>query len=382
MAEWFGLGIFHEPIWVLRNVSFNVAKGQAVGIVGVNGAGKSTLLKIITGTTMPTTGTLRLGGRISALLELGMGFHPDFTGSQNCFMSGQLHGLKSNEIETLIPEIAEFAEIGDYFDQPVRTYSSGMQVRLAFSLATAKRPEILIVDEALSVGDTYFQHKSFERIRQFREAGTTLLFVSHDRSAVQSLCDRAILLESGAVIKDSEPEEVMDFYNAMIANLKNVKINQNKNNNGRIETRSGTQDVIIENVLLLNESQKPIEYVNTGEMITIAVHTLVKNSVGQLTAGYMIRDRLGQSVFGTNTFHLGKSIQKVFPGEQIQFMFRFPANLGTGSYSVSVALHAADSHLVKSYDWWDLALVFNVINSSHEQFVGVAWIPPQVECLR
>ncbi|MEA5097876.1 MAG: ABC transporter ATP-binding protein [Burkholderiaceae bacterium] len=211
IAEWLGLGKRHELRWVLRDLSFEITAGEAVGIIGVNGAGKSTLLKIITGTTRPTTGTVEASGRISALLELGMGFHPDFTGRQNVTMAAQLHGIANDEIDRKMQEIEEFAEIGDYIDQPVRTYSSGMQVRLAFSVATAIRPDILIVDEALSVGDTYFQHKSFDRIRQFREQGTTLLFVSHDPGAIKTLCDRALLLDAGGIVQDGSPIAVLDY---------------------------------------------------------------------------------------------------------------------------------------------------------------------------
>ncbi|MDR3323168.1 MAG: ATP-binding cassette domain-containing protein, partial [Zoogloeaceae bacterium] len=155
----------HTLKWVLRDISFQVTPGEAVGIIGINGAGKSTLLKLITGTARPTTGHIALQGRVAALLELGMGFHPDFTGRQNAYMAGQLIGMERQTIARLMPEIEAFAEIGDYLDQPVRVYSSGMQVRLAFSVATALRPDVLIIDEALSVGDAYFQHKSFERIR-------------------------------------------------------------------------------------------------------------------------------------------------------------------------------------------------------------------------
>src|SRR6185295_7263858 len=193
---------------------FEIQPGEAVGIVGVNGAGKSTLLKMITGTTQPTCGDIQLQGRVAALLELGMGFHPDFTGRQNTFMAGQLLGMQVEEIEALMPEIESFAEIGEAIDHPVRTYSSGMQMRLAFSVATARRPDVLIVDEALSVGDAYFQHKSFSRIREFRKAGTTLLIVSHDKTSIQSVCDRAILLDAGRLAKEGPPEEIMDFYNA------------------------------------------------------------------------------------------------------------------------------------------------------------------------
>ena len=204
LAEWVLPFASTRPAlhWVLRDISFRVAPGEAVGIIGINGAGKSTLLKIITGTTQPTTGHVELTGSVAAMLELGMGFHADFTGRQNVFMAGQLLGLGVEEISQLMPEIEAFAEIGEYIDQPVRVYSSGMQMRLAFSVATARRPDILIVDEALSVGDAYFQHKSFDRIRQFRRAGTTLLIVSHDKQAIQSICDRAILLDGGRLAKE------------------------------------------------------------------------------------------------------------------------------------------------------------------------------------
>jgi lipopolysaccharide transport system ATP-binding protein len=207
----------HQLHWVLKDVAFHLRAGEAVGIVGANGAGKSTLLKLLTGTTRPTAGRISISGRVAALLELGMGFHPDFTGRQNAMMGGQLLGLSVEEILKLMPDIEAFAEIGEYIDQPVRTYSSGMQMRLAFSVATARRPDILIVDEALSVGDSYFQHKSFERIREFRRGGTTLLIVSHDRTAIQTICDRAILLEGGLLVKEGLPVDVLDYYNALMA---------------------------------------------------------------------------------------------------------------------------------------------------------------------
>ena len=158
----------HNLKWILSDINFEVAPGEAVGIIGINGAGKSALLKLITGTSRPTTGEIEISGRVAALLELGMGFHSDFTGRQNVYMSGQLLGLSSEKITELMPQIEEFAEIGDYIDQPVRVYSSGMQVRLAFSVATAIRPDVLIIDEALSVGDAYFQHKSFDKIKEFK----------------------------------------------------------------------------------------------------------------------------------------------------------------------------------------------------------------------
>ena len=204
VLTWFGAPF--KPLtehWTLQNISFQIKAGEAVGIVGQNGAGKSTLLKIITGTLKPSTGTVTHHGRIAAILELGMGFHPDLTGRQNAYHAAGLMGYTQDQIDSVINGIEQFAEINEYFDQPVRLYSSGMQVRVAFAVATAFRPDILIVDEALSVGDAYFQHKSFERIKQFRTQGTSLLFVSHDKAAVLALCDRAILLEEGQTYQKS-----------------------------------------------------------------------------------------------------------------------------------------------------------------------------------
>jgi lipopolysaccharide transport system ATP-binding protein len=214
LAEW--LSPFHKRRhtlkWVLQDINVSIGQGESVGVLGVNGAGKSTLLKMITGTTQPTTGSISIQGRMAALLELGMGFHPDFTGRQNVFMAGQLLGYQADEISELMPEIEAFAEIGDYIDQPVRVYSSGMQVRLAFSVATMKKPDILIVDEALSVGDAYFQAKCFQRINHFRQNGTTLLLVSHSPGDVVKHCDRAILLKGGRVAMDSSSREVTNRY--------------------------------------------------------------------------------------------------------------------------------------------------------------------------
>lgn len=379
MLEWVTGKPQHDKTWVLRDIHFTVNPGEAVGIVGVNGAGKSTLLKIITGTTQPSNGSVHIEGRVAALLELGMGFHPDFTGRQNVFMAGQLLGLQGDEIAACLPAIEAFAEIGDYIDRPVRTYSSGMQMRLAFSVATAVRPAVLIVDEALSVGDAYFQHKSFNKIREFREQGTTLLIVSHDRSAIQSLCDRAILLERGFVIKDGPPEEVMDFYNALIAERENSTIEVKQLLNGKVQTTSGTGEARVEKIELYNENGELAEYINVGEIVKLRVKIRLYANLPDLVFGYMIKDRLGQAVFGTNTHHLQKKITKLQNGDLIALDFTFPANIGVGSYSITTALHLADSHLASNYEWRDQALIFNVININRDQFVGVNWLAPQVE---
>lgn len=384
LAEWVlpGSKPRHTLKWVLQDISFTVNPGEAVGIIGTNGAGKSTLLKMITGTTQPTTGSVHMAGRVAALLELGMGFHPDFTGRQNVFMAGQLLGLRGDEIAACLPAIEAFAEIGDYIDRPVRTYSSGMQMRLAFSVATAVRPAVLIVDEALSVGDAYFQHKSFSKIREFREQGTTLLIVSHDRGAIQSLCDRAILLERGFVIKDGPPEEVMDFYNALIAERENATVQVKRLDDGRTQTTSGTGEARVEIIELRNENGEVVEYVNVGEQVRLQVQIRLHADLPELVFGYMIKDRLGQPVFGTNTHHLKVEMAQLKKDELLTLVFSFPANIGLGSYSVSTALHVADTHLAANYEWRDQALMFNVVNVNRDQFVGVSWIAPQVEYQR
>lgn len=379
MLEWVTGRPRHEKTWVLRDIDFTVNPGEAVGIVGVNGAGKSTLLKIITGTTQPTTGSVHMEGRVAALLELGMGFHPDFTGRQNVFMAGQLLGLGSEEIAACMPAIEAFAEIGDYIDRPVRTYSSGMQMRLAFSVATAVRPEVLIVDEALSVGDAYFQHKSFNKIREFREQGTTLLIVSHDRGAIQSLCDRAILLERGFVIKDGPPEEVMDFYNALIAERENATVEVKRLSDGRAQTSSGTGEAVVSDIWLEDASGARIDFVDVGQAVTLCVDVAVNSDIPRLVFGYGIKDRLGQVMYGTNTDLKKLELYEVKRGKMLRYAIKFPMNLGPGSYSIQTALCSTDTHLVNNYEWRDLALVFNVVNLNKPHFAGCSWIDPVLE---
>lgn len=373
-------GIRHQLKWVLQDINFQVEQGEAVGIIGINGAGKSTLLKLITGTAQPTIGTVQVNGRVAALLELGMGFHPDFSGRQNAVMAGQLLGLGVEEIAELMPQIEAFAAVGDYIDQPVRVYSSGMQMRLAFSVATAKRPDVLIVDEALSVGDAFFQHKSFDRIRQFSKLGTTLLIVSHDKTAIQSICDRAILLDAGRLSIQGEAETVMDYYNAMLAGKQEHHLRQEKREDGKLQTVSGTGEVIFEEVTLLDDNGEQIEVVQVGQFVKLRIVVRAIVNLPELVAGYMIKDRLGQPVFGTNTYHLKSKIENVKSGAIVTYSFMFAANLGEGTYSVATALHTADTHISKNYEWRDFSLVFNVINVNKEHFVGVAWLPPSLEC--
>ncbi|WP_236192455.1 ABC transporter ATP-binding protein [Pseudomonas glycinae] len=364
----------HRQHWVLQDINFEIAPGEAVGIVGVNGAGKSTLLKMITGTTQPTCGQIQLEGRVAALLELGMGFHPDFTGRQNAIMAGQLLGMQVEDIEALMPDIERFAEIGEAIDHPVRTYSSGMQMRLAFSVATARRPDILIVDEALSVGDAYFQHKSFDRIRSFRKAGTTLLIVSHDRSAIQSICDSAILLEGGHMVMHDKPEAVMDYYNALLAEREGQSVRQELLDGGQVRTVSGTGEAGILSVRLLDERERSIDAAEVGQPVTLEVEVEIRQDIERLVLGFMIKDRLGQAMYGINTHRQNQALEDLRAGERVTYRFAFVMGLGKGNYSVALSLSRLDSHLDRNFEWRDYGLVFHVINNRQEDFVGCSWL--------
>ncbi|MFT4247508.1 MAG: ABC transporter ATP-binding protein [Pseudomonas sp.] len=380
VASWFGLPVRpSEEHWVLRDVAFEIGAGETVGIVGQNGAGKSTLLKLITGTTLPSTGSVERTGHVAAILELGMGFNADLSGRQNVWHAAGLMGYSQEQIGAAMPAIEAFAEIGEYFDQPVRTYSSGMQMRVAFSVATAFRPDLLIVDEALSVGDSYFIHKCFKRIREYQAAGTTLLIVSHDPSAVIALCDRALLMDKGQLIMDADAQSVMDYYNALIAQKEGgAEIRQALNEQGDRVTVSGTGEAVVEQVTMLDEHDVPLELVQVGQRVRLRIDVHCKQRIDRLVVGYLIRDRLGQSVFGTNTDHTRQVVNKLEAGQRLSLVAEFDANLGAGSYSVSVALSSTETHLVDNYEWRDLAMVFTVANIGRERFDGIAWLPPVI----
>ncbi len=369
--EWITGKTKHEKYWVLKNISFTIKPGEAVGIIGMNGAGKSTLLKIIAGTTFPTSGRVSSEGRVAALLELGMGFHSNFTGRQNVSMVGQLLGLKSDEIARCMPDIENFAEIGDYIDRPVRTYSSGMQMRLAFSVATAVRPDVLIVDEALSVGDAYFQHKSFDRIRQFVRQGTTLLLVSHDKQAIQSICSRAILLNNGCIAMEGDPESVMNYYNALLADRGGNEPGEYAVKHQGLEIISGTGDAVVGNFQLLNEAGSPADVLYVSEVAKIKIRIDIRKKIESLVVGFLIKNRFGISVYGTTSLDSGVCLKNFDPGEFIDFEIKFSNDLGPGSYSISIALAKDRSHVAGNYEWKDRIAVFNVINGGAHEFLGL-----------
>jgi lipopolysaccharide transport system ATP-binding protein len=402
-GEWIlpNQGPRHSLNWILRDINFNVDSGEAVGIIGVNGAGKSTLLKMIAGTTKPTEGSIRIMGRVAAMLELGMGFHPDFTGRQNALMAGQLLGIDPEEMTYLLPEVEAFAEVGQYFDQPLRVYSSGMSVRLAFAVASAKRPDILIIDEALSVGDAYFQQKSFKRIRQFQADGTTLLLVSHDIAAVRNICHRVIWLDQGRVRRKGATKDVLDAYaaslyeksqsiNGLVGDTMAVPQSSNaptswardlrqdfvNNSNLRNDIRVfnfdenayrwGDGKVKISNVRITDSNGSLLSWMIGGEDVRLTIEAHALCDINSVVLGFIVRDRLGQALFGDNTF-LSTVMNPISAGsgQNIEAAFRFLMPiLPHGSYSVTVAVATGtqDDHVIN--DWIDQAVLFDSHNRS------------------
>jgi lipopolysaccharide transport system ATP-binding protein len=377
-ASWFGLPTRpREEHWVLRDVSFSIAPGEAVGVIGQNGAGKSTLLKLITGTAQPTEGRVTRTGRVAAILELGMGFNQDLTGRQNAFHSAGLMGYSQEQIAEAMPGIEAFAEIGEYFDEPVRTYSSGMQVRVAFAVATAFTPDLLIVDEALSVGDSYFQHKSFDRMRRFREEGTSIMLVSHSPGDVKALCDRVILLDKGQVLKDGAPDEVIDFYNALIARKENEKLSveQRRDESGWVTTRSGSGQAVVSSLKLVDAATgSEVALAMVGQQLRLVLEAEVRAPLPSLVLGFMIRDKQGHVVWGSNTWHTEQVQSNVSAGERLRYTLDFTCRMGPGSYSVSPALVSSDTHMIDNFEWVDNLLVFEVMNADHPMFIGSNWL--------
>jgi lipopolysaccharide transport system ATP-binding protein len=377
---------FHWAFWALRNIDLVVRRGSAVGIIGVNGAGKSTLLKILCGTLSPTAGSVRIHGRITGMLELGAGFHPEFTGRQNIYLNARLLGLSDAEIEARMPRIVEFAELGDFLDHPLRIYSTGMALRLGFSVAAHVDPDILIIDEALAVGDAYFQQKCMRYLRAFREQGGTLLFVSHDPNAVKLLCDEALLLHDGTIVERGTPDTVLDYYNALIARRSTdqaaFRIERTCAQCAQPATqRAGTFDVVI-TAVDLQQGGNTCRAVTAGADMIVSVAAVALADVAEPTVGISIRDRLGYEIFGTNTYRVQHALPSLRAGDTLRVAFTLPCNLGPGDYTITAAVHAGFDHLAACYDWADRFLAFKVLPDRDHYHCGVARLPVRVAATR
>jgi lipopolysaccharide transport system ATP-binding protein len=417
-----------RPFWALRDVTFRIPKGSSMGVVGVNGAGKSTLLKILSGTTLPTLGRFHVDGRVSSLLELGTGFHPEFTGRQNLLFNGRMAGLNDEELAARLPAILDFAELGDFIDQPVRTYSSGMVLRLGFALASSVDPDVLIIDEALSVGDLHFQQKCLRRIREFHQRGVTVLFVSHDPSMVKNFCTDAILLDEGRIIDRGKPDSVLDYYTALLAE-------KYREGGGRAriirpiadwdfriaDSIPNPQSPIVDRQSSIPNPQSaglppelvfnrpPLRptghrtgnfralitsvYVHglgahgnagilpTGSRATIGVRWVALEAIPAATVGIIVKDRLGQEIYGVNTFHRERPIGPLAAGEAVETEFAMAINLGAGLYSITAAVHTGENHTELCYDWVEHAASFQVLPDPMQRFTGLCRLDPELSII-
>jgi lipopolysaccharide transport system ATP-binding protein len=342
----------------LREIGFQVEKGEMLGIVGPNGSGKSTLLEIVSGILQPTSGRVVTRGRIAALLELGAGFNPDFTGRENVYLNGEIMGLSRAEIQKALPSIEAFAEIGEFIARPVKEYSSGMYVRLAFATAIHVHPEILIVDEALAVGDAVFANRCIRKFEELRERKVTVLFVSHDLGLVKQLSTQAILLLNGRIEAQGAPNDVINRYIGLVLEKQAPQIQ--KDSRVRASFRHGDGSSEVRSVEILNAAGDPVTSVGGGECITVRVRSRFHSTVSDPMVGILIRTRIGMEVYGTNTrlekIHLGD----LRPGDEVEVDFRLECWLTPQSYTLTVATQNADG---TTHDWLDDALAFDVIDA-------------------
>ncbi len=400
---------YHKKFYALNNISFNVGKGETVGIIGTNGSGKSTILKIITGVLSPTDGSVEVEGTISALLELGAGFNSDYTGIENIYMNGTMMGFSRKEMDGKLQDILDFADIGDFVYQPVKTYSSGMFVRLAFALAINVEPEILIVDEALSVGDVFFQSKCYRRMEEIREKGTTILMVTHDMGSIIKYCDRVVLLNKGNFVAQGEPGHMVDLYKKILANQmdsleeeleemndfsgEQEQGHQKDKAHGHTEglmkeritinanrTEYGDGRAEIYDLGLFDQRGNLTNLLLKGENFTIKEKIRFNARLESPIFTYTIKDKKGTDLSGTNTMYEGADIRPVGPGDEYEVSFTQKMTLQGGEYLLSMSCTGFEmgEHVVyhRLYD------VANITVISNKNTVGVYDMESAVEAKR
>lgn len=349
--------------WALRNINLRVEKGEVFALLGPNGCGKSTLLQIICGILQPTTGRVLKSGRVAALLELGAGFNPEFTGRENVFLNGEIMGLSRQEIERAFPRIEAFAEIGEFINRPVKEYSSGMYVRLAFSAAIHVDPEILIVDEALSVGDAIFASRCIQKFDELRAREVTILLVSHDLGLVKRLADRAAFLLNGELVMHGSPKDAVNRYNGFVLDRESGHKTPPEPQHGpaaKSSFRHGDRTSAILEVLLLNGNGQRCSAFQRGDNIVIRVTALFHQACDQPVVGILIRSRIGMDVFGTNTRIEHVDLGRFETGETLEVEFELDCLLSRNEYTVTVATQHWNG---LSQDWLDDAIEFRVIDT-------------------
>lgn len=402
---WRGKKNFHREFWALRDVSFTVARGESVGIIGRNGSGKSTLLQMVCGTLNPTSGTIYSVGRVAALLELGSGFNPEFTGRENVYMNAALYGLNTDETNQRFDDIASFADIGDFIDQPVKTYSSGMMVRLAFAVIAHVDADILVIDEALAVGDAFFTQKCMRYLRAFMQTGTTL-FVSHDTAAVRSLCNKAVWLEQGQVLQMGAPKDVCENYLEAFYEAQQGKSTTTRMKRVATSTAAPAKDqrqVFLNASNLRNDIElfefdpnaasfglggaritavnfhdaegAPLAWIVGGEDVILRIHVDVLTDLDAPIVGFFIKDKLGQCLFGDNTYlnYLDRPLTTT-AGQNLvaEFAFQMP-RLAAGDYAITVAVANGTQHDHVQHHWVHDAIIFRSESTSVAS--GIIGIP-------
>lgn len=386
---------YHRAFWALRDISLSIERGTTLGVVGNNGSGKSTLLQVIAGITSATAGHVRVSGRVSSLLELGAGFNPDFTGRENVELYGVVMGMTREEARSRVARIADFAGIGEFIERPVKSYSSGMFVRLAFSAAIHVDPDVLLVDEALAVGDVVFQHQCINRIRELQAAGTTIVFVSHDLAMIRSICTQALLLHSGRMEALDDPATIANLYHARsssadapaqlrgngagLATKSEVRFQADPAFDERIRLfRHGTGAAKIRQIELLDEEGRRITDVAFNQDVVLRVHVEYYQDAPFSILGFGIRDKGGTDVVGTNTYEEHVSLPPRKAGETLVVDFRHRLPIAHGTYSISSAV-AYDRSRPEYYDWVDNALILNVLPpDSGKAIHGKVWIPVEI----
>jgi len=387
---------YHSDLWALKDVTLRVDRGTTLGVVGNNGSGKSTLLLLIAGITLPTAGRVAVHGRISSLLELGAGFNPEFTGRENVELYGVVIGMTREETRARFPVIEAFAGIGEAIDRPVKSYSSGMFVRLAFSAAIHVDPDILLVDEALAVGDVFYQHQCMRRIRELQANGTTIVFVSHDMAMVRSICTDAVLLDAGRVEHRSDPATIANLYHARTAALEAsvvatrgprpetaasgaVSFHAAPGFDDRVSLfRHGTGAARIRQVELLDAEGRQVSAVDFDEQVVLRVHVEYYKDASVSILGYSIRDKTGTDIVGTNTHEEDVTLPPRRAGDTLVVDFRQRLPLARGTYSVSTAL-AYDPTTPSYFDWIDNALVLTVLPPESGKVIhGKVWVPVEI----
>jgi homopolymeric O-antigen transport system ATP-binding protein len=365
---------YHTPHHALKDISFQVNAGETLGIIGRNGAGKSTLLKILNSVLLPDSGTVVTHGRVTGLLELGTGFDFGMSGLQNILTNGLLLGMTEREIAQRQSDIIAFAELGEFINEPIRTYSSGMIMRLAFAIAIHADPDSFLIDEALSVGDGRFQQKCMRRIREFRQQGGSIIFVSHDLNAVKVICDRVIVLDEGTMAIQAGPEEAVNHYNQILAGELGEE--------GAIaDTDNGYGNYQAEIIQATATSEEfGTEVLASGENLILSVWIQGRQDVPDLTLGLMIRDRFGQDIFGTNTHLMGHPLA-IGSGEKREIRLCMPMTLAPGKYTITLALHEGADHTKECYHWWDSALHFEISGIRGLSFSGLCNLSPTIEQL-